>query len=230
MPRSSPRAPHEPEPRAGAASDRGAFVAVAGVLVVLVVFGVVLWRSAPPPVPDFGADVHVLPVPLEIADFALVDHEGAPFTRASLEGRWTLLFFGYTYCPDVCPMTLQSLVPVQDLLERESQGEPGVVFVSVDPARDDVQRMAEYVAFFHPALRGATGEAAEIDHLTRSVGAYNQAQPAAPGADGYLVDHATSLFLVGPDARLHAILHEPTDARAFVDLLRRIQAFDRSDP
>ncbi len=207
--------------------DRSAIVLGAIVVAVLVGFGAVLWRSAPPPVPDFGQDVHVLPVTLAIDSFELVDHEGAPFTRGSLEGGWSLLFFGYTYCPDICPTTLQSLSPVQDLLVET--GDPSVVFVSVDPARDDIDRMAEYVSFFHPALRGATGEPGEIERLTRAIGAYNKAQPRTPGAEGYLVDHASSLFLVGPDARLHAILHEPTDAAAFVDLVRRIQAVDRSD-
>jgi protein SCO1/2 len=207
-------------------SNLGSIAAIAVLLGAVAVFGVILWKSAPDAPPDLGEDVHVLPVPLEIPDFSLVDHTGDPFTRSSLEGRWTLLFFGYTYCPDICPTTLQSLVPVQDLLGDGS--DTSVVFVSVDPARDDVERMAEYVAFFHPTLMGVTGEPAEIEKLTRAVGAYNEAREPEPGADGYLVDHASSLFLVGPDARLHAILHEPTDARAFVALLRRIQALDRS--
>jgi len=204
----------------------GALVPFAVVAIALALFGVLLWRSAPPPVPEFDEDVHVLPVTLAIPEFELVDHLGARFGRDSLDGRWSLLFFGYTYCPDICPITLQSLVPVQERLGAGS--DTGVVFVSVDPARDDVARMAEYVAFFHPSLLGVTGDAEQIAALTSAVGAYNALQAPEPGAEGYLVDHASSLFLVGPDARLHAILHEPEDPDAFVSLLRRIQALDRS--
>jgi protein SCO1/2 len=211
---------------AAAGGAAGAVVPVVGVVAALALFGALLWRNAPPPVPEFEKDVHVLPVPLELAAFELVDHRGAAFDRAALEGRWSLLFFGYTYCPDICPITLQSLVPVQERLDAPS--DPEGVCVSVDPARDDVARMAEYVGFFHPRLRGVTGEPAQVEALTRAVGAYNAPQEPEPGADGYLVDHATSLFLVGPDARLQAILHEPDDPDAYVSLLRRIQALERS--
>lgn len=194
------------------------------VALALALFGVALWRAVPPDAPEFKEDVHVLAVPLDIADFELVDHLGDPFTRASLSGRWSLLFFGYTYCPDVCPVTLQSLVPVQSQLG--APGDPRVVFVSVDPARDDVARMAEYVGFFHPRYLGVTGEPEQIESLTRAVGAYNAAREPEPGADGYLVDHASSLFFIGPDARLRAVLHEPAEPAPFVDLLRRIQALE----
>lgn len=203
-----------------------ALVPVALVLAVLGAFAIVLWRSAPPAMPEFDEDVHVLPVPLEIPAFALVDHRGAVFDRGTLEERWSLLFFGYTYCPDICPITLARLAPVQDRLG--SDADTRVVFVSVDPGRDDVARMSEYVAFFHSTLVGVTGPPDQIAALTGAVGAYNALQAPEPDADGYLVDHATSLFLVGPDARLHAILHEPDDPAAFVALLRRIQALDRS--
>lgn len=216
-----PAATTEPSPAKGG----GAIGLVLGIGVALAVFGLLLVRAMPPAVPDFGDDVHYLAVPLEIPPFSLVDHRGEPFDRDVLRGRWSLLFFGYTYCPDICPVTLQSLVPVQALLGEDS--ETRIVFVSVDPARDDVDRMAEYVGFFDPAYLGVTGEPAQIEVLTRAVGAYNMARDAEPGAEGYLVDHASSLFLVGPDASLEAILHEPEAAQPFVDLLRKIQSRER---
>ena len=199
-------------------------------LVVAAVLGV----PACTPPPDPPRDPNDLPLlgtkplaPLPKVAFTMPDTRGEPFDfRAETDGKVALLFFGYTYCPDVCPTTLQSLVSVEDRLGPED--DVRVVFVSVDPARDDVARMARYVAFFDPAYLGVTGDPEQLGVLTRAVGAYNAAQPPEPGAEGYLVDHASSLFLVGPDARLHAILDEPERADAFVDAVRRIQAIDRS--
>jgi len=185
-------------------------------------FVFLLWRIAPAPPPDLGPEAHVLPVPLAIGEFELVDHRGEPFDRDRLLGRWSLLFFGYTYCPDICPVTLSKLAPVLDLLGPDAALQ--AVFVSVDPERDDTERIAEYVTFFHPALIGASGPPEEIARLTRAIGVYHEKRAFDdPGADGYLVDHSSSLFLVDPSARLHAILHEPDDPRVFVELLTRAQ-------
>jgi len=140
--------------------DRGAFLVGLGSLLLIGGFVFALWKIAPAPPPDLGPEAHVLTVPLAVPDFALVDHTGARFDRDRLLGRWSLLFFGYTYCPDICPVTLQSLVPVQALLGEDS--DTRIVFVSVDPARDDVDRMAEYVGFFDPAYLGVTGEPEQI--------------------------------------------------------------------
>jgi len=216
------------EPRASGTDHSG--LAIALVLLGLIVgFGVYLWTLASPDVPDFGDAAHVLPVPVELPDFALVDQRGEAFDRSRLEGHWSLLFFGYTYCPDVCPITLQSLGRVRKLLDGEGGAAAAtqMVFVSVDPARDSVPRLAEYVAFFFPSLVGATGDPGEIDRLTAAVGVFHQeAQGERP--DEYLVDHSSSLYLVDPRARLHAVLHEPRDVPEFVDLLRKVEAFERS--
>ena len=217
----TPQEKDEP-PGAKAGTDWSAFVLAAGSLVLISGFVFSLWRIAPPPPPDLGANAHVLPVPLEIPDFELVDHRGGVFDRAALEGGWSLLFFGYTYCPDICPVTLQKLAPVLDLLGPDARLQ--AVFVSVDPARDDPARLAEYVAFFHPALIGASGEMAEIEKLTRAIGVYHEKSELPGTGDGYLVDHSSSLFLVGPSARLRAIFHEPEDPQSFVDLLDRAAA------
>ena len=197
-------------------------VALAGV----VAFGAFLLRVAPPEAPDVGEGARVLPVPLEIPDFSLTDHRGQPFDRARLEGAWSLLFFGYTYCPDVCPGTLQRLAPEQDALAATTPAVQ-VVFVSVDPERDTTDRLAEYVGFFHEDLLGASGEPREVERLTRAVGAFHQ---KAEGGEelAYLVDHSSSLFLVDPNARLHAVLRDPHETEYYTSLLRRVIAAERS--
>lgn len=212
-----------PSPRAGI--DWSAVGVTVASLALIGGFVFLLWRIAPAPPPDLGADAHVLPVPLAIPDFELMDHRGEAFTHDDLEGRWTLLFFGYTYCPDICPVTLQKLAPVLDLLGPES--ETVAVFVSVDPERDGRARLAEYVAFFHPALVGASGEMHEIETLTGAIGVFHQKSEIPGASEGYLVDHSASLFLVDPSGRLHAIFHEPEDPQGFADLLARARAVGR---
>jgi protein SCO1/2 len=189
---------------------------------ILAAFASLLWMVAPEKSLDLGDEGHVLPVARAIPEFELVDHRGETFDRSRLEGEWSLLFFGYTYCPDVCPMTLQSLARVQALMDPNASTQ--VVFVSVDPTRDTTARLAEYVEFFHPALVGASGDAAELERLTHAMGAFYRQGETGAQADDYLVDHSASLFLVDPQARLHAVLHEPQDPQAFIDLLERVQS------
>lgn len=192
------------------------FVVTVGTLA----FGAYVWELAPPPAPDVGEGARVLPVPLAIEDFELVDHQGAPFDRSRLEGRWSVLFFGYTYCPDICPLTLQRLAEVQPLLSEDGIPSQQVVFVSVDPDRDR-DRIREYVAYFHPSFIAATGEPAQIERLARSVGAFHE--KARQEGDGYLINHSSVLFLVDPSAKLRAVLEDPHDPEEYVELLARIQ-------
>ena len=92
--------------------------------------------------------------PRDPGEFALTNHFGEPFTATSLEGDWTLLFFGFTYCPDVCPTTMSFLAEVKDNLVGTEAASTRVVMVSVDPARDSVDQLAQYVPYFHPEFLG----------------------------------------------------------------------------
>jgi protein SCO1/2 len=96
--------------------------------------------------------------PRDPGEFALTNHFGKPFTAESLEGDWTLLFFGFTYCPDVCPTTMSFLAEVKDNLVGTEAASTRVVMVSVDPARDSVDQLAQYVPYFHPEFLGVTGD------------------------------------------------------------------------
>lgn len=145
----------------------------------------------------------------KLADFALSDQNGQTYTQAELHKRWSLLFFGYTYCPDICPTTLHLL----NQLELPLGGDGGsasveIVFISVDPERDNATRLKEYMGYFNPRFTGLTGEHSQIDRLTRSLGAYYHKRDTVDG-NSYLVDHSAALFLINPAGKPQALFSPP---------------------
>ncbi len=156
------------------------------------------------------------PRPLE--PFTLLDDEGQPLTLEGWTGQWDFLYFGYTFCPDVCPLTLLELAKVKTALDqvgldRESQ----FWLVSVDPQRDTPERLKAYTRYFDPEFRGATGERGALDHLTQQLGVVYQINDPEPGKDYYLVDHSSTVILIDPQGRLQALWtppHKPEDISA----------------
>ena len=143
-------------------------------------------------------------------------------TLADYRGKLVLLFFGFTHCPDVCPSTLSALTSARrQLADLPADQRPGVVLVSVDPQRDTVERLAEYVAFFDPDFTGVTGDAAVLDELTRQLGvAVVVGEPDAAG--NYTIDHTGTLFLVDPQGRVAAIFGMPHTADGIAQDYRRV--------
>jgi protein SCO1 len=179
--------------------------------------GVALYPRPQPPELAAGT---ALPQPREVGEFAFTDDRGAPFTRERLEGRWTLLFTGFTNCPDVCPATLALMRALRQRVPREDLQ---FVFVSVDPERDTPEVIAAYLAHFGTGLAGATGAREEIERFTAGLGL---AQVRNPGVGGeYTVDHSTAFVLIDPRARLAGYFSAPhaLDAIAadLADLPRR---------
>ena len=157
-----------------------------------------------------------LPEPRKIDPFALVDQQGRILDAAALQGRWTLLFTGFTHCPDICPTTLATLA---ELDQRLGPAAPRFLFVSVDPERDTPERIAAYLEHFDPDLVGATGTRDAIESFTRGLGL---AQVRNPGVRGeYTVDHSAALVLIDPRARLAGYFQPPYDIDALeADLAR----------
>jgi protein SCO1 len=158
----------------------------------------------------------LLEPPQALPPVDLVDQTGAAFGSARLQGRWSLLFFGFTSCPDVCPMTLALLAQVEkSLADLPAEQRPQIVLMSVDPKRDTPERLAAYVRHFSPTFVGTTGSPEAIESFTRKLGV-----PVAIHAldDGsYTVDHSATIFLVNPDAQLRAVFstpHVPADISA----------------
>ncbi len=148
--------------------------------------------------------------PRAIPEFALTDHLGQPFTGESLEGQWTLMFFGFTYCPDICPTTMAFLARFISELEGLPEGDDTrVIMVSVDPARDTPERLAEYVPYFDPSFTGVTGEFLDIHRFATAL---NTPFRKVPGEDGnYLVDHSANVVLINPRGDYHGFFKAPLE-------------------
>jgi protein SCO1/2 len=188
---------------------RHAPVAIAILAAVAVGVGVALHEhNAQPLALQAGT---ALPEPRPLPQFALVDPAGRPVDRARFEGRWSLVFTGFTHCPDVCPTTLAWMAELRRLVGRDDLQ---FVFVSVDPERDTPAAVGRYLAHFDPALVGATGAREEMERLTAALGL---AQVRNPGAgDDYTVDHSTALVLIDYEARLAGYFSAPHERDAIL--------------
>jgi protein SCO1 len=160
--------------------------------------------------PSLQAGVAVTP-PAALPDFSLLDQHARPFTEASLRGRWSLIFPGFTHCPDICPTTLAILNETQALLGTKAS-ELQVVLLSVDPQRDTPGKLALYLEFFNPAFIGVTGEQEQLQRLYTGLGVQHIRIPGAAGE--YSVDHSAALLLVDPDGRLAGYFTPPFDAES----------------
>ena len=160
-----------------------------------------------------------LPQPRAVRDFRLTDTAGRAFTRAELAGGPTLVFFGFTHCPDVCPTTLMTLAQVR---QRAALRGLKVLFVSIDPQRDSARVLGTYVHAFDPAFLGLTGEPGSILALAADFGVAVNRVPL-PGGD-YTMDHSAVVFLLDARARVAAILTPPFEAAALAADLRRAAA------
>jgi len=133
--------------------------------------------------------------------FSLIDHHGKAVTQETYNGKYTLVFFGYTYCPDVCPTVLQDVGLIMDDLGK-SADKIVPLFVTIDPERDTVEVMKDYVENFHPSIIGLTGNPKAIGAAAKSFRAYYaKVVPDRNTPDDYYMSHSARLFLMGPDSK-----------------------------
>jgi protein SCO1/2 len=169
------------------------------------------------------ATATLLVPPRPLPPLALVDQNNQPFGADRLRGGWSFVFFGFTSCPDVCPVTMSALAQTRKLLaDLPEPSRPRVVMISVDPQRDTPERLATYVKGFDPAFVGATGTKPAIDELAQRMGVLVATRPL--DGDAYTVDHTTSLFLIGPDGTLRALFSAPHEPDKIAADYRRIAA------
>lgn len=151
----------------------------------------------------------LLPAPKPINFPGLLDHTGKDVSAERLKGHWSILFFAFTNCPDICPATMQVLKEVKQSVEQQhGWGNYQVVFVSVDPARDTVERLSSYVPHFDPQFLGLTGDINDISHLSRQLGIIFAAEE--PDESGfYNVDHSASIILMNPQGQMAGVMSAP---------------------
>lgn len=193
-------------------------------LVSLVALSTGAWlayrMTTPPAAPQTAT---VLPAPLPLPEFSLLDGLGDRFDREAMRGHWSLMFFGFTHCPDICPLTLQVLAAARAALADDGRQQiPDVLFVSVDPERDSVDTVRGYAAHFGPGVTGVTGELAELRKLTDELGIYFGKVPTAGG--DYSVDHSAAVLLIDPEARFRAVFGAPHELAAYVHDLPLLMA------
>jgi protein SCO1/2 len=195
-------------------------LALFGIGLLALIAGIGVWMSlhSPPSSvqtrPLVTQQATLLPQLKGLPPFSLIDHQGKPFDNDRLLGKWTFLNFGYTHCPDVCPTTLALLADLHSRLHRgESIPAYQIAFVSIDPQRDTPARLAEYVNYFEPSFVGVTGEDAALRDLTQPLGILFQPVETPDSALGYVMDHSTSIILVDPAGRYHALFSPPHDAK-----------------
>lgn len=165
----------------------------------------------------------------DLTDFKLMGANSKTFGLNDLKGKWSFIFFGYTHCPDVCPVTLSTMGKAFKIIEQtpaayqEIQG----VFISVDPIRDTPESLKEYASYFNNKFTGITGDNVQLDAVARQMSALYTIHPNEPGkpSDTYLVSHNATIFLVDPKGRLFGRFPPPQAPQEIADAFMKIRTF-----
>ena len=162
----------------------------------------------------------------DLTAFTLVGAKDETLTLDDLKGKWSFMFFGYTHCPDVCPVTLSALRSAFEILRRDRTNSSDIqgIFVSVDPRRDTPEFLKEYVSYFDAGFSGVTGNTAQVDAITRQMSALYVIH-SGESEDSYLVSHNAAIFVVDPRARLYGRFPPPHVAREIAEIFPKIRAF-----
>jgi len=183
------------------------------ILIAAVAAALGLWlgsRAFAPKTPALASAV-LYPAPRALPDFHLTRADGSALTLTDWKGHWTVAFFGYTRCPDICPTTLATFKQVWSKLDDGSKERLRFDFISVDPDRDKPDVLTSYVGYFSKDFVAATGTDEELTKLTRSLGLVYAREPAGDNGE-YAVDHSASAIIVDPAGRQVGLIRPPFDA------------------
>lgn len=179
-------------------------------LAVALVIGAMVYNVTRTPTIDREAlreqGAVLLEQPRRFTEFELVDHRGEVFTRDNFKDKWTFIFFGFTHCPDICPLALADLSRLVNELPAELAEQTQVLMVSLDPSRDTPEVLADYVPYFHEDFIGVTGEFLTIRRFANEL---NVAFAKVTQGDDYTVDHSGHITLINPKGDYHAIFSSP---------------------
>ena len=167
---------------------------------------------------DDGISATILYDAKPVTSFTLSNHKGETFSQDNLIGKWNFLSFGYTHCPDICPTTLKTLDHVDKMLrEMDKDILPQTIFITLDPERDDVKTLSEYIPWFNKDFIGLTGTAEQIAVLTKDLGILNLKREEQSSEEGYQIDHTVVIMLIDPRGRLRALSSAPHVAQTIAD-------------
>lgn len=158
------------------------------------------------------------PKPKPIPEFQLTDFNNQDFGNDQFLGKWNIIFFGFTYCPDVCPTTMAALSQVANLLDPKLLKDLQVIFVSVDPERDTPERLKDYVPYYHPDFIAITGDHEPLLKFSMSVGAM---YIKVPEEGSYMMSHSSTLFIIDPQGRRFGIINKSPTGAIDVDLVAK---------
>ena len=189
-----------------------------GAIAGLVIAAAVVWWTVEPPPTVVRLTEAVASGPQVGGPFTLTDHTGRTVSEADFAGRFMLIYFGFTYCPDICPTEMQTFAEVMDRLGPLSERVQPIL-VTVDPARDTPEHLAGYVSLFHPRLVGLTGTEAQIAQMARAYRVY-YAKTDVRDAETYMMDHSAAVYLMGPDGAFVSIFGKGVPADRMADQIR----------
>ncbi len=198
---------------------KGALIAIAAVLALAVAAGFIAVRKYAPPPARGDRDVIPLGPSAEIGGpFDLIDPRGRATTDRDFLGRHMLIYFGYSSCPDVCPLDLKRMASALDILGAEGKSVVPV-FITIDPERDSSKRLGAYVRAFHPRMVGLTGSRAAIKAVTNAYKVFYR--KADQGAE-YLMDHTSFIYVIGPKGAVRSIIRAGAAPEIMARELRRL--------
>lgn len=171
------------------------------------------------------ANVLLLPRERVIPPLTLIDQDGQPFDTRSLQGRWHILFFGFTACPDICPTTLSDMRRLFGQLPSDTRERLQLVLITADPARDTPQQLKTYLDYYRGGFNGLTGDMEQLQRLSRALGL--PFVPASETQGDYSVSHSGNLALVGPDGTLRGHIRAPLQLEGLRRMLPQIVDTER---
>lgn len=166
----------------------------------------------------------IFPQPLALENLELISKNGETVSIKDLAGQYSVLFFGFTHCPDICPTTLLDMQKINKKLEKNNQPTPNFVFISVDPERDTPEVLKEYIAYFNPDFKAYTADPENLKKLAATLGVAYQVEDHKPGDKAYQVDHTAAWFVLNKEAQRVGIFTTPHEVDVITaDLQKLVQ-------
>ncbi|WP_235906813.1 SCO family protein [Pseudomonas saliphila] len=194
--------------------------------IIALIVGVLVYNTTREPALDrevlSQAGIFLFDAPRNVPAIQLTSAEGEPWSRDDLTGQWDLLFFGYTYCPDICPTTMAELREIENQLPEDQAASLQITMISVDPNRDTPERMQEYLEYFSEDFNGASGDPEQLATLARALSiAYIEPDTSE---ENYLVDHSGQVVMINPEGQYVGFLRAPLRPAELSQWLPRIMA------